>query len=411
MPFSTSVVKRFFILLSIALFQFVQRVAAQQAAVDSTESSTKENVPQKDIADVIKAVFHSKPTPPKSDSSILKPVITVVPAIGYTLQTKLAAVVSGNCVFRTVPQARLSTISASASYTQNRQFILPIQSNIWTKDNKYNLVGETRFLKYPQSTYGLGSGSDTSAEDPMDYQYFRFLELVMRQLTGNLYVGGGYILDYHWGITHQHKIDFDPEGYQAYGPATKTVSSGLALAALYDTRDNIIRPTNGTYASVRYRINWQELGSTNNWQSVVIDARKYYHLPAQSKNILALWSYDWLVLSGKPPYLDLPSTAWDAFGNTGRGYIQGRFRGNQMLYGESEYRFGLSRNGLFGGVAFFNVESFSAGPGTTLQKVQPGYGLGLRIKINKVSNTNLSIDYGFGSQGSKGLYINIGEMF
>lgn len=399
-----------FLVFSFAAFWFLVQPADAQKLVDSIQS-TREAVPQKDIADVVKAIFHSKPSQPKSDSSILKPVITVVPAIGYTLQTRLAAVVSGNCAFRTVLQARLSTITASTSYTQNSQFIMPVSSNIWTKGNRYNLVGEVRFLKYPQSTFGLGSASDTSAEDPMNYRYFRFYELVLRQLTGNLYAGGGYILDYHWGITHQNKQSADPAGYQAYGPASKTISSGLVLATLYDTRDNSIRPTKGMYAFVRYRINRKELGSSGNWQSVVAEWRKYYHIPAQSNNILALWNYNWLIVSGRPPYLDLPSTAWDATGNTGRGYIQGRFRGNIMLYGESEYRFGITRNGLLGGVVFANVQSLSAGPGTALQKAQPGYGLGLRIKVNKVSNTNLSIDYGFGTQGSKGLFINIGEMF
>ena len=288
---------------------------------------------------------------------------------------------------------------------------MPIESSIWTKNNHYNFIGDWRFFKYPQSTFGLGSNSSITAEDPMNYNFFRFYEVALRQLTGSFYAGIGYILDYHWNISHKQPFDHSPGSYEDYGVASHTISSGITLNALYDSRNNSIRPEKGMYASLRYRANEMAFGSTANWHSLVIDARKYYHFPARSNNILALWSYDWLVLSGKPPYLDMPATAWDAFGNTGRGYIQGRFRGTKMVYGETEYRFGLSRNGLFGGVAFANVESFAAGPGTAFQKVQPGYGLGLRVKINKVSNTNLSIDYGFGTQGSKGLFINIGEMF
>jgi hypothetical protein len=60
---------------------------------------------------------------------------------------------------------------------------------------------------------------------------------------------------------------------------------------------------------------------------------------------------------------------------------------------------------------FVNGQSFSAGPGTGLQAPQPGYGPGLRIKLNKVSKTNIAIDYGFGRQGSRGLFINVGEVF
>jgi hypothetical protein len=82
-----------------------------------------------------------------------------------------------------------------------------------------------------------------------------------------------------------------------------------------------------------------------------------------------------------------------------------------MVYGEMEYRYRITRNGLVGGVVFLNAETFSAAPGTRLQAVQPGYGPGLRIKLNKVSRTNIDLDYGFGTQGSHGLFVNVGELF
>ena len=82
-----------------------------------------------------------------------------------------------------------------------------------------------------------------------------------------------------------------------------------------------------------------------------------------------------------------------------------------MIYAEAEYRYSLTSNGLLDGVAFFNMQSFSAGPGTRLAPIQPGFGPGLRIKLNKVSRTNICVDYGFGNQGSRGLFINVGEMF
>ena len=34
-----------------------------------------------------------------------------------------------------------------------------------------------------------------------------------------------------------------------------------------------------------------------------------------------------------------------------------------------------------------------------------------RKRINKFSNTNLCIDYGFGVNGSNGLFLNLGEVF
>ena len=374
---------------------------------DTTPIPVVNGVPQQDIGDVLGRLFKSKPTSEVPDSIGSKPLVSIAPAIGYTLLSRFALVLSGNAVFRKTPQSRISSIIASISYTQNKQLIVPVQTNIWSKDNTYNFVGNYRFYKYPQSTYGLGSSSNMLNVDPMDYSYFRFSETVLRHVAGNFYAGVGYIMDDHWNISDKGTF---PD-YENYGKLTRSRASGFTLNALVDSRDNAINPSKGGYASAQYRTNYGFLGSTSDWTSLIIDVRKYYRFPEGSDNVLAFWSYDWLILKGRPAYLDLPSTEWDEMASSGRGYIQGRFRGAQMVYLEGEYRFKITKNGLLGGVVFVNAESFSAAPGTGFQTIQPGFGPGLRLKLNKTSNTNITIDYGFGRQGSNGLFIDIGENF
>jgi hypothetical protein len=366
---------------------------------------------ERDMKDVVKKLFHVKQTGIEVDSVAGRPVISIIPAIGYTLQSRLALILSGNIAFRLFPGSRISTITASTAYTQNRQFTLPVESNIWTKDNKYNFVGDFRFYKYPQSTFGLGSNSNIHNEDPMNYNFLRFYEIVMRHIAGNFYLGAGYGFDYHWNVTHTGPVNGAISDYSVYGTAETTISSGLTFNALFDSRDNSINTSSGFYASAQYRDNSQFLGSSSDYRSVIIDVREFFKFPAHSDNVIALWSYDWLTLSGMPPYLDLPANSWDPYTGTGRGYIQGRFRGAQMVYLESEYRFKISHNGLVGGVFFMNAESFSAAPGTGLQSVQPGFGPGVRVKLSKISKTNIAVDYGFGTQGSRGVFVNVGEVF
>jgi outer membrane protein assembly factor BamA len=180
---------------------------------------------------------------------------------------------------------------------------------------------------------------------------------------------------------------------------------------VYDSRKNPVNAKQGENIQVVFRNNMKLLGSDSNWQSLLINATKYVPLNPQRTQTLALWNYSWMILNGKPPYLDLPSTGWDNTYNTGRGFIQGRFRGNVMLYFEAEYRFNVTRNGVLGGVLFSNIESVSGAPSRKLEQMQPGYGLGLRIKLNKKSNTNLAVDYGFGTNGMKGFFVNLGEVF
>ncbi len=367
-------------------------------------------VPQKDMGDVFRVLFHKK-NATGTDSVTSKPELSIIPALGYTLTSGLAIVLSGNMAFRTGPKSRISTILASMDFTQKKQFTLPIQTNIWTKDNNFNLIGEYKFFKYPQSTYGLGSSASINNENPMDYTFVRIYQVMMHKVIKNTYLGVGYIYDNHWHITDEGPLNGAPDDYAAYAKTDHAVSTGFTLNGLFDTRDNSIFPTKGVYANIQFRDNVRWAGSSHNWTSLVVDVRKFIRLPANSNNVLALWSYNWLVLDGKPDYLDLPATSWDTNTSTGRGYIQGRFRGAQMVYGEAEYRYRITKNGLIGGVLFLNAETFSAAPGTRLQSIQPAIGPGLRIKLNKTSKTNVAIDYGFGRQGSNGLFIDVGEVF
>lgn len=393
--------------------QQIERPIADSLLVRDSTREKQGGVAQKDLFDVVKSLFHKKKPAATKDTvtDVRKLTISILPAIGYTLTTKTAVTVTGNAAFRTAPDSKISTITASAAYTQRKQFTVPLETNFWTRGNKYNFVGDIHFMKYPQDTYGLGSNSSTDNQDTMEYNYIRIYEIVYRKITSNFFLGAGYIADWHYNIVEQGLHNGSVSDYEKYGAANSTLSTGFTLNGLYDTRDNSINPYRGFYTEVTYRNYQKILGSNTSWQSAIIDVRKYFMFPRNSGNILGLWSYDWLTLDGNPPYLDLPSTNWDRYSSTGRGYIQGRFRGKEMVYLETEYRFHVSANGLFGGVVFVNAESFSGLGSNRLQTPQPGWGAGVRIKLNKTSRTNLDIDYGFGTQGSQGLFVNIAEMF
>ena len=188
------------------------------------------------------------------------------------------------------------------------------------------------------------------------------------------------------------------------------MSTGFTLNALFDTRDNSINPYRGFYANGTYRNNLEFLGSNRDWQSVIIDIRKYFRFPRESRNILACWNYDRLSSMANPP----TSTFRPRIGILIRAPAADISRagsGAMKFDFESEYRFPLLANGFLGAVVFVNGESFSGLDSHRLQSVQPGWGAGLRVKLNKTSRTNVDIDYGFGEQGSNGLFVNIGELF
>lgn len=341
------------------------------------------------------------------------PYISILPAAGYVLSTGLTATLSANVSFYTgnTEKNNISAISSSFNYSQYHQILIPVYSNIWINENDWDFVGDWRYYKYPTYTYGLGSRTALKDADLINYNYLRVYQYALKEILPNFLAGFGYNLDYHWNIREVHPSDA-PSDFALYNAgATSTVSSGAAVNFLYDTRKNSNNPRPGSYFNLIYRSNSIFLGSNSGWQSVYFDARKYVHFPANSDNILAFWNIDWFVLGGQPPYFDLPSTGWDSYSNSGRGYIQGRFRGDRMIYLESEYRFKILNNGFVGGVVFVNSQAVSDYPGNNFDKVYPGFGTGLRIKFNKYSNTNLCVDYGFGVDGSRGFAVNLGEVF
>jgi len=408
--------------LALSLFAFF-RTGAQSTAPDSSSPvNTVKNgswklapVPEKDLGNVWRGIFapHSHPESYTGETKDTRIHFTFLPAGGYTLQTGTAAIVSGNAAFYAdvSPGTKLSNISNSLTYSQYHQWIVPLQANIWTKKNRFNFITDFRYIKYPSAVYGLGGRTDPNKGFTINFEGFKFHQTVMKSLSEDLFVGVGYYYDKFSGIKAIDKVSRQVSAQMTKELGKHEVASGLAWRFSYDSRLNQINPKQGAYYNITLRNSNKSWGSDSTWNSLQIDARNYLAFPRSSRNVLAFWMLDWMTTNGVPPYLLLPSTGWDDQYNTGRGYIQGRFRGKNMLYFESEYRFVISRNGLIGGVAFVNIQNFSSDLSQRYAQIFPGYGCGIRIKLNKFSDTNLCLDYGFGQNGSRGLFVNLGEVF
>jgi len=404
----------FCILVFCVPFFFNNVLYCQTLSSSSNEGALHDGLSsQKDVIDLLKKVFSVKRD--TADSVIVKPgkiLLAVVPAIGYAPQTGPTALLAANLSFyvSNPRNTKLSTIVLSQNYSLRNQIMIPIVTNIWTPHNKLNLLGDWRYYKYPTFTYGLGDHTTLANADLINYNYIKIHQQALKKIARHFYIGLGYGLDYHFNIRQEG--DSTSSNFDQYNKgASTTISSGALVNLLHDSRNNINNPDEGTYASLKYHPCFKFLGSDNNWQSIVGDFRKYIKLSPKGNHVLAFWSLNWFTFGGKVPYFDLPSTGWDTYSNSGRGYVQGRFRGGNMLYLETEYRFNITKNGLFGGVVFTNAQSVSDWPGNKFKTIYPAAGTGIRIKVNKYSKVNFDIDYAVGVGGSQGLYFNLSELF
>jgi len=393
---------------------------AQDTAMVSSFKHPTDSVAQKDLLDVFKSIFKPKariasvvePHPSKVYFSFLPTASTLPDGGGKMFLTSTTA----GFYLGDQETTNLSSVTFTPYFNLKGRFGLPLRSSIWFNNNNWFLSGDTRFMVYPQDTWGLGGNQPEENRTRVDYKYIRFYQSLLRRIKPYFFVGIGYDLDYHMRIkAGDDNSDLQDKSGYIFGTdyGQNSFSSGMTLNLLYDTRNNSINPLPGCYANLVYRYNSPVFGSNRVWQSIYADLRKYISLTPQNtvrQNTLALWTYYWTTLDRGTPYLSLPSIGWDFYNRSGRGVEQNRYRGRSLWYTEAEYRRSITRNGLVGFVLFANLTTVNEPNTHQFNYFHPAGGGGLRLKFNKASNTNIAIDYGF-SKGYSSIRLNLGEAF
>ncbi|MCJ8210277.1 outer membrane protein assembly factor [Mucilaginibacter sp. RS28] len=377
-------------------------------------NSEEDTVGKKDLVDLIKSRFNfsSKSATDMKESNkevyfSFLPGSSSIPGGGRALiTTTTASFYAGD---RT--ETNISSVTFAPYWNFKGRFGLPLRSELWLSHNDWVLQGDTRFLEYPQYTWGVNANPTDDRKLMVDYKYVRFYQSLLRRVTDYFFAGVGYNLDYHAAISTDEVGLKQFSGYNFGTGKASTLSAGITFNLLYDTRNNALNPLPGCYSNLVYRYNSPTFGSNTQWQSLYADVRKYIPLSKTGgKNMLALWSYYWTTLNKGVPYLDLPSIGWDFYNRSGRGIEQNKYRGESLAYLEAEYRRDITRNGLVGFVLFANATSVSEPNNHLLKYLHPAGGGGLRLKFCKQSNTNIAIDYAV-SKGNSTVIIGLGEAF
>lgn len=399
---------------------------------------------QEDCVDQdIKDVFRKGKEPVEPKIVIKKPSIILIPIIASSPATGIQIGVAGQGAWYNGPpeDTRISQASANVTLTAKGQVLITMKSMVMGKQDKWIYNGDWRYYFYSQSTYGLGTNSPDSAsldyginvggvdtesnpgEQPMDFQWLRIHETALREIRENFYVGLGYHLDRYQNIIDKN-LDVANKKYtdhylytvqRGFDPTQYSIS-GLSFNLVFDSRDNQINPYRGFYANGQYKFNSTAFGSTRDSEMVWLEFRGYKSLSKKRpRHLLGVWAFANSLVGGTAPYLTLPGANYDTRNRSARAYVQGRYRGEEMVYGELEYRFPISAcTGILGGVLFVNGITTSnrdpRAPVHVFDYVKAGYGFGLRIAADKLSRTNIAIDVGFGEK-AMGIYFGAAEVF
>jgi hypothetical protein len=393
-----------------------------------------------------KAAAHPIPVATKG-----KLMLIAVPAVGANpaLGAFYGLAATGAMFLGSPDNTSISSLSASVLLTTKGQFIASLRGTIMTPGNGWEILTDIRYSDFSESTYGLGSdnlhpvqeswivgGSETAGlpgAQPMAFQQIRVHVVPMKELIDHLYAGIGIHYDFHEAIkdlsldlTAANPVITSHYGYSilnGINPSNYT-TAGASLNVVYDSRDHVVSPYRGTFIQLSHRFNSKFQGSAADSQWLYAEVRHFVTISKTiPRHVLGFWGIGQFVTSGRVPYLDLPASGYDMRNRIGRGYVSGRFRGPSWVTLESEYRFPITKNGLFGGVLFANVTSTSRdalvyAPGNInepklglFESAKPAAGFGARIMLNRTGRLNIAMDMAFGQNGSKGFYFAVGETF
>lgn len=380
---------------------------SSHAAIDSTL------IGQRDLFDVLHRLTGKEVDPtlefkPKTGLEwALLPTFSVNPVYGAAI----GAMISG-AGRRGSINAPYSKIMIGGNYSTTGQVQLQFRGDVFSRSEEYLASLDLRYLDTERSTWGLGPIQPGQVEDPMTFVLERVYTTLMRVVSGPVFTGLGFHFDRFTDIKDQLADEGEQTPFTIYsqGYPTTTTAVGLSFNVLGDTRDNVIDPLRGYLVNYSFRAYGTTLGSDENWQELWVEARVYPHLPKHSGNVLAFWLYSWMTF-GHPPYLNLPANGWDKYGRGARGYLAGRIRGPDQIYMETEYRFGITRDDLWGAVVFVNGTWTTTTTVGTFGKTDYAGGAGLRIKLNKRSSSNITLDYGWGKESSHGFFMGMSEVF
>lgn len=339
----------------------------------------------------------------QKDSSRKRPFsVFPVPAIGYSPETRwyVGAVALFNLKFlQADSNARVSSAKFEVNFTQNKQLIIEAGWNVFSKNTNWYCEGVLGYRKFPELYWGVGDNTPDSAEELYSAYRVEADISALKRVGKNSFAGGRFTYQNMYGVAPKQGGILENTPVQGAKGAT---SVGVGPAYLYDSRLNALNPQQGAYLSLSTQYFGKTFGSSVDFSRLEVDARKYYKLKS---TVLALQAYG-ILQGGNPPFRMMGLMGSD---RDMRGYYQGRYRDNNYVALQAEWRVPVKWGigfALFAGAG----EVYNWDNPYTLDVLKYTTGGGLRIAMDKEKSVNLRIDYAVGHNTS-GFYIAFGEAF
>ena len=329
--------------------------------------------------------------------------LTFIPILFYTPETKMGGGTGLSYFFRESGSdltSRPSSIVPILIYTQKKQIVSELGTDLYWKNDHIHLSGDIGYTKFPDKFYGIGKNTPDESEEDYTPRDVSFSLGIQRKIHSEFHLG------LHYGFEDRKMKEVEEGGQLVKKEIVGSgggQTSGLGIVVNWDTRDNILFPTSGGFYQLSTNFYGHTIGSDYAFTSHRLDLRRYY--PLFSSHVLAFQGYLYSV-SGKPPFQKLGLLGGDS---VLRGYYEGRYRDMKTIVVQMEHRLLLWRKfGLVGFVGAGDVaEKMSS---FALNDLKHSIGFGLRYMLNPDEKMNVRLDYAIGKDSS-GFYITALEAF
>ncbi|MBK9249953.1 MAG: BamA/TamA family outer membrane protein [Ignavibacteria bacterium] len=355
------------------------------------------------------SILADEPTdtiPPVSRSGF-----TMFPYISYTRETKLVGGFGGLYYFRldTIPKTRPSNITASTEYSQRKQFSIGIYPEFYLEGESMVVTSTFKYSKYPGFLFGRGNRTTILDKESYTPEGFKIIVNFLANLKGNSIRKG-------WNLGGIYDMRFDNiqnadtmassrtgliQSRSIIGSAGGRVS-GIGAVGNFDTRDNLFSALKGRYFDAKFILYGSALASEYSYRKFIVDFREYYE-GFRENDVVTYQAVASFVSTGAPFY---------NFSSLGgeyllRGYFNSRFRDNNALLAQAEYRAPIWWR--FGAVGFVGVgDVYNTLDDLSFSTIRLSGGFGIRFAVMPDERANLRFDIGF-SREEMQLYLGFFE--
>jgi outer membrane protein assembly factor BamA len=325
-------------------------------------------------------------------------VVAPIPIVNPTFGNGLA--LGGMYLYQIDEGSQPSFTAAAGAYTDSKSYAFGIGQAAYFKDDAWKIKAGAGVFDFNVRFYGIGRlPGDRDVSIPINQEGWAAGVRGLCRIKGDWYFGLQY-----WFLRITSTFDTSDLDFEL-PPAIEFDSqvAGLGVMIEYDSRDNRFNPSGGQLFNGTWSNSEEAIGSDFDFTSGKIDYNLYHQLKPGK------------IIAGRATACmtpgDAPFYALCKFGQGVdlRGYVGGRYRDERMATFQAEYRWRFYKK--WGMVVFAGFGEVAETWGDfNLDDLLPSAGVGLRFKLSKTTDFNLSVDYAVG-EDSDAWYFYVGESF